>query len=101
MSDVLTYLIFILTAAIPLIAIIGELHHSTPNSVAYSIVRSIICMGSLFFMSAVLNPAYHASISHLAIVALIFVISCIQLSLELRDTSIDEIIKEHHTKRHR
>lgn len=102
MSDVLSFLIFLLTAGIPIIAIIGELHHQTPNSVWYSSVRSIICMGAILFMSNIFNPAYKPIVAHLGTIAFIFCVSCIQLYLELNNKSIADIIDriKHQRKLH-
>lgn len=102
MSDVLSFAIFLLTACIPTIAIVGELHHETPSSVWYSSVRSIICMGALLFMSTIINPAYKPLLSHFWIVLFIFGVSCIQLYLELHDKSISDIIDKirHQRKLH-
>lgn len=95
MENFLTYVIFVLTASIPVLAVIGELHHRTPTSISYSIVRSFICFGSLFFMSEILNPAYHVKISHLIMIGFIFFASIFQLYLEIHDETIDEILKRH------
>lgn len=96
MAELIAYLTFILTAGIPLLAIIGELHHHTPTSVSYSIVRSIICLGALFFMSSILNINYHGNVKDLLIVGLIFLISCIQFYLELHDERIDDVFEFPH-----
>ena len=95
MAEVFAYLTFILTAGIPLLAIIGELHHRTPTSVSYSIVRSIICMGALFFMSSILSLSYHGNLKDLLIVGFIFLISAIQFYLELHDEKIDDVFELH------
>lgn len=95
MAELIAYLTFVLTAGIPLLAIVGELHHHTPTSVSYSIVRSIICLGSLFFMSSILSIGYHGNLKDLFIVGLIFLISCAQLYLELHDENIDDVFDLH------
>lgn len=102
MSELFAYVTFILTAGIPLLAIIGELHHHTPTSVSYSIVRSIICLGSLFFMSSILNITYHGNMKDMLIVGFIFLISCVQFYLELHGENIDDVFEFPHknTKTH-
>lgn len=93
MPDLLVFVTFVLTASIPILAIIGELHHRTPTTLFHSIVRSVICLASLFFVSEILNPAYHPKLQHLIIVSIVFMASCFQLYLEIHDETIDEFLK--------
>lgn len=88
------FLMFLMTVGIPLIAIIAELSKTTPNSIVHSIVRSVICLGSLFFLSELLQVSYKPCASHFLSVLFIFSISLFQLFLEMNHTGIDKIIQK-------
>lgn len=91
MADILNFLTFIMTLSIPVIAIVAELSHKTPSTFLHSMIRSIICLGSLFFLSVVLNQRYIPCWSHFMAVGFIFVVSAFQLIIELNQDEIEMI----------
>ena len=93
MHEFYSYLIFLLTISIPTIAIVAELSKKTPSSILYSLTRSIICIGSLFFLSVVLDPKYVPTVTHLITIGFIFSISVFQLYFELQDSTLNSFLK--------
>lgn len=100
MADLTLFLLFIMTISVPVIAIIGELASTTPTSVFHSVVRSIICLGCLFFLSQLMQPHYVASAAHILSVFIIFLVSVVELVLELHQTSIDKVLQKFVDREH-
>lgn len=94
------FVMFLMTIAVPIIAIVAELSKSTPNTVFHSVVRSIVCIGSLLFLSQMLQRGYLPCGTHFLAVAFIFLVSCIELILEMNQTSLDKLIHKFKENRH-
>lgn len=92
MVNVIIFLMFLMTVSIPMIAIIAELSKNTPNTVFHSTVRSIICIGSLLFLSQLLQLSYKPCFSHFFSISFVFIVSVIQLIFELNQTDITKIL---------
>lgn len=99
MSSLLTTATFLMTVAPPVIAIIGELNQETPNTVAHSVIRSVICIGCLVFMSILMMPTYHESYLHLAILTAVTTVSIVQLHCEMHKRSASDLLLELFGKR--
>lgn len=100
MADLTLFLLFIMTISVPVIATIAELSSTTPNSVFHSVVRSIICLGCLFFLSQLMQPHYVASAAHILTIFIVFIVSVVQLTLELHHTSIDKVLQKFKDREH-
>jgi phosphate/sulfate permease len=96
MSEFILVLTFVMTLMIPVIAIIAELSHTTPNSVSHSIVRSIICLACIVFLSQIIQPSYKPYISHFLSIGFIFIVSCAKLYLELNEHTVNKFIFRDH-----
>lgn len=99
MSTILATSTFLMTIAPPVIAIIGELNQDTPNTVAHSIIRSIICIGCLVFLSILMMTTYQESYLHLAIMTTVTTVSVIQLWCEMHKSSASHLLNELFGKR--
>lgn len=92
MVELSLILMFLMAISTPLMALISELYHKTPNGVIYSTIRSLICIGSILFIAVMLNPLYMVSLFDFASVSLIFSISLIQFICEIKGRSTVKIL---------
>lgn len=92
-NSIILFVMFLMTVSIPIIAIVGELAKTTPNTVFHSVVRSIICIGSLLFLSQLLQIGYKVNLPHFLAISFIFAISVFELNLEMNQTSFDKIFQ--------
>lgn len=90
----ITALMFVFASGIPIIAIAAELSKRTPSSLAYSIIRSILCIGAIVFISIIMAPGYTPSLYHLASIGFIFGVSLVQGYIEMTGSKLSDFISK-------
>lgn len=92
-------LMFLFAASIPIIAIAAELSKRTPSSLAHSIIRSILCIGAIVFISIIMTPGYKATVYQFVSIGFIFLVSLIQGYVEMTGSKISDIFSKFIHKR--
>ena len=83
---------FAMAIATPLMALVSELYHKTPNGVLYSSIRSLICIGSILFLAIMINPMYSVSLFDFASVSTILEFFFFQFICKIKEKSAVQIV---------
>lgn len=94
LSFLVIAVMFVFSAGIPIIAISAELSKRTPSTLAHSIIRSCLCIGSLVFISIMMAPGYKATFYQFASIAFIFTVSLVQGYLEMTGSKFSDFISK-------